>query len=92
MYSCNITLAMCNILQGPPPLGDAVTWLSGRLVLLLHQARASPAYCHSTVAAIAYFLNSLTCAKMPILILRTKILWDFRLGIKTITDPFQMKE
>ena len=92
MYSCNITLAMCNILQGPPPLGDAVTWLSGRLVLLLLQARASPTYCHSTEAVIAYFLNSLTCAKMPILILRTKMLGDFRLGIKTITDPFQMKE
>ena len=78
---------MCNILHGLPPLGDAVTWLSGRLVLLLHQARASPTYCHSTEAAIAYFLNSLTCAKM-----RTKMLGDFRLGIKTITDPFQMKE
>ena len=84
---------MCNILHRPPPLVDAVTWLSGRLVLLLHQPRASPTYCHSThQAVIAYFLNSLTCAKMPIMILRTKMLEDFRLGIKTITDPFQMEE
>ena len=39
----------------PHPWEILVTWLSGRLVMLLSQARASPAYSRSSLALIAYF-------------------------------------
>ena len=39
----------------PHPWEILVTWLSGRLVMLLSQARASPGYWRSSLALIAYF-------------------------------------